>query len=230
MTRTTITLFLLACWVLSFGQSTPDRVIQINFIPTYHEQALDLTDDVFKSTADDVIIETLRFYIGQIKLTFADQVVWSENNYYLVDAEDKNSLSLQISPPSDITFDHIEFSFGVDSFTNVSGAYGGDLDPTKGMYWTWQNGYINFKLEGISKACPTRKNNFLFHLGGYNAPFASAQIIQLNVENDDAFNIGLDIKEFLAAIDLSTQHTLMSPSADAVKLSQLISTLFKVDE
>jgi hypothetical protein len=62
------------------------------------------------------------------------------------DENDSNALCLEI--PDDIEFDAIQFNLGLDSLTNVSGALGGDLDPTKGMYWTWQNGYVNFKLQG----------------------------------------------------------------------------------
>ena len=71
-----------------------------------------------------------------------------------------SSLALQI--PSNIPFSKLKFQLGIDSLTNVSGAMGGDLDPTKGMYWTWQSGYINMKIEGKSNSCKTRKNQFQF--------------------------------------------------------------------
>ena len=57
---------------------------------------------------------------------------------------------------------------------------GGDLDPTKGMYWAWQSGYINFKMEGSCSQCLATKNNFEFHLGGYQQPFYAMQTIELN--------------------------------------------------
>jgi len=48
----------------------------------------------------------------------------------------------------------------VDSLANVSGAMSNDLDATKGMYWSWQSGFINLKIEGKSASCKTRKINF----------------------------------------------------------------------
>ena len=80
-------------------------------------------------------------------------------------------VALCLEIPEDTEFDAIQFNLGIDSLTNVSGALGGDLDPTKGMYWTWQNGYVNFKLQGTSDLCNNPKNEFEFHLGGYLKPF-----------------------------------------------------------
>ena len=79
--------------------------------------------------------------------------------------------------------DKIKFNLGIDSLTNVSGVMGGDLDPTKGMYWTWQSGYINFKMEGSSAVCPTRNHEFQFHIGGYQDPFYAMQTLELEVKN-----------------------------------------------
>jgi hypothetical protein len=50
---------------------------------------------------------------------------------------DKHS-KLSFDLPTYLKYDQIQFQLGIDSLTNVSGAMGGDLDPTKGMYWTWQ--------------------------------------------------------------------------------------------
>lgn len=116
---------------------------------------------------------------------------------------------------------------GIDSTTNVSGA-GGDLDPTKGMYWTWQSGYINFKLEGKSNLCKTRNNEFQFHIGGYLFPFSCVQTIQLDLKPTEEPVIIIDIKKLLAPIDLSKQNQIMNTGLDAVKFSVLISNSFRV--
>ena len=91
-------------------------------------------------------------------------------------------------------FNTIAFNLGIDSITNVSGAQGGDLDPTKGMYWAWQSGFINIKLQGTSNSCPPPKNEFEFHLGGYQYPFNSLQTIILKTGNEKKLRYFLILK------------------------------------
>jgi hypothetical protein len=44
----------------------------------------------------------------------------------------------------------IRFLLGVDSARNVSGIQTGALDPARGMFWTWNSGYVMAKIEGSS--------------------------------------------------------------------------------
>ena len=125
-----------------------------------------------------------------------------------------------------LTFDSVSFTLGVDSITSVSGAFGGDLDPTNGMYWTWNSGYVNFKMEGKSAVCNTHKSAFTFHLGGYMAPYRSAQVVGLHVAPTNEAIIRLDLSKFLAEIDLNKEHTIMSPSMRAVEISAVIARSF----
>ena len=96
------------------------------------------------------------------------------------------------------------------------------------MYWTWNSGYINFKLEGTSLVCNTTKNAFNFHLGGYMAPFRSAQVVGSRVMTTDEVIIRLDLSKFFAEVDLAKDHTIMSPSARAVELSAILARSFHV--
>lgn len=113
------------------------------------------------------------------------------------------------------------FHIGIDSATNVSGAMGGDLDPTKGMYWAWQSGYINVKIEGTSSVCNTRNHEFQFHLGGYLPPHYALQTLHFPVKNPQQIQIDIDIQKFLKNIDLARQNHIMSPSKEAVVLSKI---------
>ena len=111
---------------------------------------------------------------------------------------------------------------GIDSTTNVSGAMGGDLDPTKGMYWTWLSGYINFKLEGTSNICKTRHNEFQFHLGGYQHPFNSLQTVFIEISSKSTIEINIDLLKIFQQINLAQQHHIMSPEQDAMDFSEKV--------
>ncbi len=72
---------------------------------------------------------------------------------------------------------------GVDSLMNTSGAQTGALDPLRGMFWTWNSGYINAKLEGISSQSSQPAHMINYHIGGYRYPNNAARVITMNLES-----------------------------------------------
>ncbi len=130
--------------------------------------------------------------------------------------------TLSVIIPSNLSYSKVKFNIGVDSTTNVSGALGRDLDPTKGMYWTWQSGYINLKLEGTSNLCKTRHNEFQFHLGGYQYPFNNFQTVFTDVNSKQNIEVTIDIQKIINQIDLAQQHHIMSPGQEAIIFSEKV--------
>ena len=208
------------------------RILSLNFKPMFGNSVLQLNDSVYKLNNNDSIqFETLKFYVSAIEFWNNSAPVWIEpNSFHLMDASDSNTLKLAFKVPSDMIYAEIKFKLGIDSLTNVSGAIGGDLDPTKGMYWTWQSGYVNFKLEGKSNLCRSRKHEFQFHLGGYTHPYNSLQTISLLTSNLQDVSIKFDLKTFLSDVDLENKPSVMSPNKDALILSNQLGKLFKIKE
>jgi hypothetical protein len=214
------------CENLMFSQTY--EIDTIAFSLLYGKQKLQ-TEHYYKNGDDSVLIETLKFYISGIELLDKDRVVWQEkNSFHLIDISNERTLNISCLVPANIQFTQLKLNLGIDSTTNVSGALGGDLDPTKGMYWAWQSGYINFKLEGKSNLCKTRGNEFQLHLGGYQFPFNGLKTVTFNLINKDKTTITLDIEQLLNAFNLSQQNHIMSPKAEAVLFSEIVSKLFSV--
>ncbi|MES2515745.1 MAG: MbnP family protein [Bacteroidota bacterium] len=210
--------YLYACCLCSQTYKKYDVVL----LPMYGQFELQ-PDLYYKSGNDSLMIETLKFYISGIKLIDKGKVVWIEPySFHLVDMSELKTLCLHLTIPSSVFYDQLKFNLGIDSVTNVAGAMGGDLDPTKGMYWTWQSGYINFKLEGKSNVCKTRNNEFQLHLGGYKDPFYNLKTLTLNVSYAEKTNIILDIEQVLKTIDLSKQNHIMSPGPESILLSEKV--------
>ncbi len=208
--------------IIGLGQT------ELSFQPSFNGAAL-LKGHALAGK-DSVHFETFRFYVSGIELLKNGKTVWKEKNgFHLIDAAHEKSLSLKLKTPGKLSYDKIKFNLGIDSATNVSGALGGDLDPTKGMYWTWQSGYINLKLEGASNVCNTRNHAFEFHLGGYLTPFFSMQTILLPVKAGK-INIKADVARFLSDIKLSEQNQVMSPCTEAVQLSKKAVSMFSVKQ
>jgi hypothetical protein len=206
------------------------KKITLSFIPLFDSSQLTPADNnILYRSGDSLTIETFRFYISDIKFCNNNNVVWAERSgYHLIDASVPSSLTLEIDVPYNIKSNEIHFNLGIDSITNVSGAKGGDLDPSKGMYWSWQSGYINFKLEGTNKRCPSRKNEFQFHLGGYASAFSTIQNITLKTPPAEHIYINTNITPFLSNIDITKQYSIMIPGQQAVELSRLAKGIFSI--
>jgi hypothetical protein len=205
-----------------------DGYTRLEFLPTSGGRELTCDGSYsFLSNGDSILFETIKFYVSGIELSYKNQLVWKEiNSYHLVSAADTGTLSVRLNHKEPVIFDRIKFNIGIDSITNVSGVLGGDLDPTRGMYWSWQSGYINFKLEGKSSQCKTRNNEFQFHLGGYQYPFNTLQTATMATKKQDTIRVTMDLNKLLDGMDLSCQNRVMSPGKESVSLAGKLPGLF----
>jgi hypothetical protein len=178
-------------------------------------------------TKDSINIETFKFYISDLKLRLNDQLVYENKHLFkLIDLSDDSNYTASTYVPSHLLFNSISFSIGVDSTTNKEGIHSGDLDPTKGMYWTWQSGYINLKLEGTSPTCPTRHHKFQYHIGGFNEGEYPLQTLIYPASNKYVKDIYIDLEKFFYTIDHTKENTIMIPGKQAVELSKKMKLAF----
>jgi hypothetical protein len=147
-------------------------------------------------------------------------------SHHLLDLEQEASLTPTFQMPENLTFDSLFFELGVDSLSTASGAMGGDLDPTKGMFWTWQSGYINVKMEGYHSKCPNKNHGFEFHLGGYLPPFSSLQKVTVPLVSNKKALITLEFAPFFEQVDWGKKPSIMSPGAEAQRLSGIMAKSF----
>jgi hypothetical protein len=185
------------------------------------------------SLSDTLEIETFKFYVSNIEVQYADNTRGkSKNNYHLIDIENPNSLSIPIAAKKNNVISKVTFNIGVDSIASVSGALAGDLDPAKGMYWAWQSGYINMKIEGKSYSCKTRKNQFQFHLGGYLKPNYALRKIEIPIQKNQIQNgeikIIADIGNLFSEISLKETNSIMIPGKAAMEIADLSAKIFSV--
>lgn len=212
--------------VVQLAHAQADQV-RVRFALTYHDAPLELGKKYLLAGQDSVLIETMRFYISDLAL-FQDgqRVAATEAHHHLVDAEDAETQTISIIRPLGERFNKITFQLGIDSITNVSGALGGDLDPTLGMYWAWQSGYINLKLEGKTAICPARNHVFQFHLGGYLQPFLNVQQIEIAVPTTKEIVIHVAVDQMLAQVNLTETYEVMRPCEKAMELALSFSKSF----
>lgn len=203
-----------------FLNSAFSQTTYLKFDVLFEDESLELNKNY---TSDSIQFTKLQFYISNLTfLKDSIEVQSFDSIFYLVDMTKNNELNLNL----DYDFTHLSFDLGIDSLTNVSGAFGDNLNPIHGMYWTWQSGYINFKIEGSSPVCKTRKNQFQFHLGGYQFPFNCIQSVKLEAHSNKDIVVLLNLEKWMNEIDLATIPYLMSPSELSVRLSTTLSNSF----
>jgi hypothetical protein len=196
--------------------------------PVWGDDAFQIDKKYFLSSKNDSIqISLCKFYLSEIELYQKGKLVYKEeNSFHLINLNDSLSLSFALKG-NDIKFDEIRMNIGIDSSTNVSGIKGGDLDPVKGMYWTWQSGYINFKIEGKSSLSKSKTGSFSYHLGGYLEPFLCVQQISLKRTFSNNIEIVFNLEDFVSKLPIENKAEVMSPSLMAVELSKNLAQSFK---
>jgi len=216
---------LLLCSVALYGQGSSSNII---FNLNLSNKSYEIGDKFYSTNYKDSIkVEIVKFYVSNLLFFYNGEIIDSlKKKHILIDFSDESSSNKITFDKPNTEFNQITFQLGIDSSTNVSGALGEDLDPTKGMYWTWQSGYINFKLEGTSKVCPSRNNFFQFHLGGYQHPFQTIQNIRLKVIDKKDIEINVNIEELIEKINLKELYQVMSPSKKAVEISSFLPLIF----
>ena len=212
---------------LLFGQISPHL---IRFVFDFGEEPLNLNQYYKIGINDSVEINSLRFYISSVELLVGGVPVWNEkNSFHLIDAEVESTQLILLEGFQNIIYDEIKFNIGIDSMTNVNGVMADDLDPTRNMYWTWQSGYINIKLEGHSNLSAERKNEFKFHLGGYQFPFNSLQTLVFKSDPKPIHTVKIDLQKMLLYNDGLVFGHIMSPGTAAIEMSEKFASSLSVN-
>ncbi|MDI9310503.1 MAG: hypothetical protein QM535_09820 [Limnohabitans sp.] len=213
-----IFLLLLFAFYFSFSQ---EKQVAILFTATFENSNLELNKNY---TQNQISIHTLKYYISNISFMKDGEIIYNiPNSFYLIDYSSPSSLKRLINLPENLVYNSIQLMIGIDEKTNDNGIGEGDLDPVKDMYWTWNTGYINFKLEGKSEKSPSKDKSFQFHLGGFLAPNIANKTVIFRVSpNSNQHTIHLNLQKLINEIDFKTTPTIMSPSKKSVELIQLI--------
>jgi hypothetical protein len=224
-------IFIFLFQTLVFGQKND---LKLNIDLNFNSDKIVIGENYTSKNKDILNFETIKFYLSNFEILYTDNSTSKEeNSYHLIDIENPESLVLNLKSEKNKEIKTLKFKIGVDSLASVSGAMEGDLDATKGMYWAWQSGFINLKIEGKSKSCETRNNKFHFHVGGYLAPNYAIRAIEIPIKNSQIQNNSLHLKVDLAKlfdeIELNKINSIMIPGKEAMKIADLSTQIFSVE-
>ncbi|AXG74363.1 hypothetical protein DVK85_09015 [Flavobacterium arcticum] len=231
MSKQVYIMMMLFCLVISkcFAFQQADSII-VNIKPVFGKEELKIQNKYISAKKDTLSIDVLRFYISDVKVTYTDKTISQQKKAWLLDINKPESLQFNIASLSRKQIAQITFNVGVDSLANVSGALGGALDPANGMYWAWQSGYINMKVEGKSNSCQTRKNKFMFHIGGYLPKENALRVVTIPVSKstNDSISIKVDLSIFFNEINLKENNSIMIPGTKAMLIADLTGKMFSL--
>ncbi len=216
-------------------QGSPERKLTLVFHHRLGKDLLETGKTVSNILGDSIRIERFKYYVSNISLTdAAGKQVTLPTQYFLVDETEPGSKTISFSIP-DKQISRIGFLLGVDSIRNVSGIQTGALDPMKGMFWTWNSGYIMAKLEGTAETLPTPGHRFTYHVGGFRTGMNTARHIELSIPNTNSpvqeIHIIADINQwFKSASEISIRETPVchSPGALAMRMADNYQNMFSI--
>ena len=179
------TLVFFMAFTSSYSQSAISEkgkgTLLIRFINSANGKPVVLNDSMYRNYfGEQYSIRKLKYYISQIALTTGNGKTNKWDDCHLVD-ENAGETSIEITADAG-SYDMIGFLLGVDSARNCSGAQDGALDPMNGMFWTWNSGYIMFKLEGYSTASTADLQRIEHHIGGYKGADNVATFINIHIK------------------------------------------------
>ncbi|WP_232516212.1 MbnP family protein [Chitinophaga caeni] len=186
-----IAILLLSTAIVSCKKDDPEfqqenmATLSIEFDNIVGGQNLVLDNSTYtNSSGEKYTVNLLKYFISNIKVTKAngdEYTVPQDSSYFLINEADPETRFAKVNVPEG-EYTQLTFTLGVDSLRNTMdiSKRTGVLDPAgemaEGMYWTWNSGYIFFKMEGSSDAAPadpTGQHKFRYHIGGfggYDAP------------------------------------------------------------
>ena len=163
-----------------------------------------------------VRIDKLRWYVSLPPAGKKGSKAW------LLDLADSASLDQQMSRPVN---NKISLLFGIDSAIQVGGVGTGALDPLRGMYWTWQTGYVQWKMEGAIRVDGV-ESPLELHLGGFDGATKAQAMLSDYLINPSMNSViaQWDISQFLAEVVRRKKFGVMSPSPIARDYCRIIAS------
>jgi hypothetical protein len=210
----------------------------IRLHPVFDGRELILSENAYvDQNGDSVYIDVFKFYFSHVCLA-GGPLFCEPESYHLINAEAVSTLSFTLKNIPTGIYTDLLFEIGVDSLKNTQGVLTGDLDPIKGMYWTWNTGYISAKIEGRSKTCKTLHNAFEFHIGGYLQPYPSLRKQKISIDNltisagnTAHLDLYADVAEWFKTplqIDISKVNSIVLPNKQSVMIADNYSDMIKL--
>lgn len=191
---------------------------------------------------EEFTVTKLNYFVSNITLKNENgEIVKFPNDYFLVRQSEANSLIITLKDVPAANYTELAYTIGVDSLKSISDVSQrtGVLDPasygTDNMYWSWNSGYIFFKMEGTSPAIPANNmmgmTQYELHIGGFGGrtavtpnnlktlKFTLAEAATVRKDIAPEIHIINDVTKVFSAknkISIATSYMIHAPAAGTV--------------
>jgi hypothetical protein len=209
----------------SFGQ----KKIVVRFENIANGKKIVLNDSLYENNfGEKYRVSKLKYYVSNICL-LTKGALEVDKTVYLIDAAKENS----IIKKDGRKIVGISFLVGIDSALNCSGAQRGALDPLNDMFWTWNNGYVNFKLEGKSTSSSADNNRIEQHIGGYKGEYKTMRKVFLPINGkyflkNNKITIQMNLDEYWNGIKIVEMPVIAASGELAKKAADNFVGMFSV--
>ena len=220
------TLIIAVTLLLSCEKDNPPPVatvattnVSITFNNTVNGKTISSSDTNYRNAAGNLYsINILKYYVTNMVLVDENNKEWFAKNYNLINIDEPTQNTFILSGVPNTNYTKMKFMLGVDSLRNLTGVQDGFLDPSYGMLWDWNTGYIFFKHEGNYKNTINELKPLRLHLGkdlGRGNVEVNLPMVNINGSLSKLF-IDFDLNKVYSAqniIDFNIDNDRQSTSA-----------------
>lgn len=181
MKHTLLSLLCLCLFLASCANDNVSPIIKkggsviLNIDNVIGNQNLEYDKTYSIASGEKYTIKKLKYYISNIQFMKSDGSVTTlqqDSSYFLVDESNSASMILSLPQVEIGKYLAIRLMIGVDSAKSMAPLEErrGVLDMSglgQDMYWTWNQGYIFFKMEGIYTDFSAKNDDYTYHIGGF---------------------------------------------------------------
>jgi hypothetical protein len=190
---------------------------------------------------DNFTVNTLKYYISNVKLTGAEVSYTEPNSYHLIDQNNMTNATFYLSNMQYGQYNSITFTIGIDSLHDVVGPQTGALDPANNMFINFSAGYNMLKFEGTSAQSTQPGGLLKLYAQGYYGANSALRTVSVafpnpinisgDVTNINHVNVVADVLGMFKAphvIDFSSMNLVTTPGANVSLLADDYANMFSV--
>jgi hypothetical protein len=221
--------------------TTGTGTVKLEFLNNVGSSSLKMDGTYYTNAhGDSFKVTRFNYYISNIKLIGSGSAQYTEaESYHLIQQIEPLSTAFNITEVPTGAYTGVTFMIGVDSARNVAGAQTGDLDPTEGMFWDWNTGYIMLKFEGSSPQSSQAGKLLQFHVGGFSGVNSAVRTVTLNFPNPITVNttnvnhihLAADVLALFKSpnvVDFSAISLMQDPGTNAKMFADNYANMFSV--
>lgn len=191
--------------------------------PSWYGKPIIITEE--PSSNDTFHLTQLKWYMSGLTCWKHGKKAWEDSaEVRLWEAGNLERMQLKLPNFADSP-DSISFYLGLDSLSHLQVLLTGDTDPTLGMYWTWQNGYIHLKMEGNCSEIGKPNRKLSLHLGGYRHTPTRFKIGFRLPNNKKDIQLFTELSHWIHAVQ-SYPDQFMQPGPQAVQFTAIWAQYF----